>query len=851
MRLGENARGRLSRVDRNGAMRGRRLAALARRELSMSVPTHEVLIVHPNEARRSALVSALGAHRVAAVGSQLEAARRMEASTPTLIIAPADNARRLLRHVDRSAPEAVCVFVCARSDQSGLEELVETAAEGHVFSTVDDALTEGELSVRLRDILQLRASTRVSLDAGMRVDFQLQGRPCVAECQDLGHFGAALRLPLDTCVAAFLPGTPLDGLSLVRDGQPVLHVSRACVRHATPVQVGDQAFLRVGVSWRPPQEEPPGAPPRALRDPVTVLAALRKALRREVPLWLHPPDSQAAHFRLDAAAVESPDERAPLRGQVSPALAVGPGDVVHLSFEMGGQRYTGVTSVHHAGADGVALGLPRALAVENRRGQQRFRPAAHDRFLVRFTSPFGGQRITRAVLDLGGGGFAFPIDASCEVLPVGSHLDAMLLLPDGTEVACRVEVRSVDVVPFESRQDQRLRPYRCGVRILDLSPRVRDAIVDAFVASRAPQVEDGAAFRFPDLWRMMQDARYTFHPDHPFGEEPRVLPALEATVDRLGRARDLGRSLVFTDEEHRPLGHVNGLRVYSGTWLVQHLAVLPGFRRSEQISSELTSLAVEVGEALEDVEFIRYMWRTDNRWPHRLGTWLARVLEGQGLCHLRHFHYLRRPLDGASLPAAPHLPAVREAGPEDRRWLESHLRRQGEVVRLLSEDLRADSAPEARLTERFAQAGLHRARRMFVVDGEAGPLAVALQDEATPGLCLIEVSNAFNLVVADRAHPRARDAVAALTRRCLAHAREQGRPSALGLVDDVRDVEVLQEAGFVDQGRFSEWTFHRSMVRRWCEAWRSLFERQPATRRTIRRALPATPPPATQDQEAR
>ena len=66
------------------------------------------------------------------------------------------------------------------------------------------------------------------------------------------------------------------------------------------------------------------------------------------------------------------------------------------------------------------------------------------------------------------------------------------------------------------------------------------------------------------------------------------------------------------------------------------------------------------------------------------------------------------------------LPAVREATPEDRRWLESYLRRRGEMVRLLSEDLCADPGPEAVLGERFRGAGLHRERRMFVVDGKDG-----------------------------------------------------------------------------------------------------------------------------------
>ncbi|HYO64831.1 MAG TPA: hypothetical protein VEU33_02010, partial [Archangium sp.] len=64
----------------------------------------------------------------------------------------------------------------------------------------------------------------------------------------------------------------------------------------------------------------------------------------------------------------------------------------------------------------------------------------------------------------------------------------------------------------------------------------------------------------------------------------------------------------------------------------------------------------------------------------------------------------------------------------------------------------------------------------------------------------------------------------ALIQRCVEHARERGRPSAIALVEE-EDVEVLEHAGFQDMGRFSEWIFHRSMLRRVCELWRSVFER--------------------------
>ncbi|MCE9666794.1 PilZ domain-containing protein [Myxococcus stipitatus] len=795
----------------------------------MSVPTQDVLIVHPNEGRRAALAEVLGVHRVVAVESQVEATRRMEVSAPTLIIAPPDNARRFLRHVDRAAPEAVRVFVCAQSDRQGLEELVETAAEGHVFSTLDDSLTVSELGRRLTSLLQHRSSARVAPSTSLTVRFRLDGVTYTGSCLDVGNFGAALRVPLGASLNAFIQGTALESLTMERDGRTVLHVPRAFVRHAQQVHASTQPYLRLGITWGEAMDELTQPPSIRMRDPVIVLAALRKAVRRDAAIWLHFLDTPSSHFRLDAPVVELMDGRAVLRGLNDGTFPAEVGDVLQLSFEVGGQSYTGATSVLSRGEHDVMLSVPRTFSLKNRRGLQRFRLGPEHRFLVIFNAPINGERITRSVLDLSGRGFAFPFDASCEVLPAGSQLEASLLLPDGSEVPVRAEVRSVDAVTTDSRFDRRLRPYRCGVRLLDVPSAVRDAIQDAFMASRCAAADDGGSRPFPTIWRMMEESHYGFHPDYAFGREPEYMRDLEHTHDRLARAKDLGRSIVYSDEGEM-MGHVSGLRMHSRSWLVQHLAVRPGYHRHEQIANELTALTVEMGEAIEDVEFLRYMWRADNRWPNRLGTWLARVMESRGFSLLRTFHYLRLPLEGTRPMPEEGLPAVREARPEDREWLESHLRSRGQVVRVLAEDLQADDEARRTLKARFEAAGLYRDRRLFVVDGEHGPLAMALVEEASPGLSLIEVTNAFWLECADRAHPQAGAALRALVRHGIEHARARGRPSAVALAEPP-DVALVAEAGFKDQGRFCEWIFHRSMVRRWTDLWRSLFERLSRPRR--------------------
>jgi hypothetical protein len=791
----------------------------------MSIPVRDVLVVHPNAGRRATLAAVLPAHRVVAVESQQEATRRMEATAPTLIIAPPDGARLFLRQVARSAPDAVRVFLCSRSDAAGLEELMCSAAEGHVFSILDDTLSEPELGRTINHLLQHRGSASVALPPSCEVRFRVRGRHLRARCLEMGNFGALLQLPLDTPVTLVPPGTTLEGLCMEDNGQLLLQAAWAHVEQVRRVTDCTEPSLRLGVSWGTAMHQPPHAPVVRVEEAAEVGSLLRKALRREPLLWLQPAGDSAVQLRLESASVQPREGGEALRGLVPQGVHLGVrGDVVHLNFEMGGQSYSGVSSLLDRTAEGmVTVAVPRTLTVRNWRTLPRFKPGtSQQRFLVSFRSPITGQRTTRAVLDLSSGGLSFPFDASSEILPAGLLLDASLLLPDGTQEACQLELRSIHTLRTSNPQEAGLRPSRAGARFLMLSPRARQVIVESFVSSRCPSAINGGHVPFQDIWKLMEEARYRFHPDYPFNSARTDLALLADTHRRLYLPGDLGRSILYHDGS-RLRGHLAALRSHSRTWMLQQLCVLPGFHRNQWVSYELSTTLVEVAEAMEDIDFIRYTWRRDNRWPNRFSNWLARVMDGPGLSLLRHYHYMRLPLP-ARRPSPGKLPRVREAGQADRIWLEGYFTGRGEWVRLLGEDLQADRMELESLGERFREHGLHRRRRIFLVDGDAEPLALALSEEGTPGLSLIETTNAFWLVVPDREHPEARLAVRALVERCVEHARERGRPSALGFVE-AEDVPVLREAGFEDQGRFSEWIFHRSMIRRWCELWKSVFER--------------------------
>ncbi|PTL77484.1 PilZ domain-containing protein [Vitiosangium sp. GDMCC 1.1324] len=790
----------------------------------MSVPIRDVLVVHPNAGRRAALASALPSYRVVAVESKKEAAFRMADAAPALIIAPPDDARLFLQQVAHAAPDALRVFICSKSDPAGLAELIQSAAEGHVFSVLDEALSGPELGRTLSHLLQHKGSASTTVvPASYAVQFTLNEQGYAARCSEIGNFGATLLLPGEIPIADFLPGSTLETLRIEHEGRLIFKMPWAHVQRALRVHDEQGDHLRLGISWATAMHPPPPAPGVTMEAQTEVVATLRKALRRGAVLWLQRVNDPSVQLRLEDADVEMMEGVAVLRGLSSGMLEGLAGDEVDVFFEMGGQSYSGVCNLLVNDPDGkMAVQVPRSLVIRNWRSLPRFKPGPDSRFLISFQAPISGHHTTRAALDLSVGGLSFPFDASSEIMPAGSRLDASLLLPDGTSASCQLEVRSIHALPSDGGPDGGLRPFRAGARFSGLSQRARDIILHAFMTSRCRAISDGSVVPFQDVWQLMEEARYRFHPDYPFGDES-VMDTLQDTHRRVYSTGDLGRSLVYTGEKGL-LGQIAALRIHSRTWLIQHLAVRPGVRRNEQVSYELTNLSVELGEVQHDVEFIRYSWRKDNRWPSRRIGWLARALETPGLSFLRHFCYMRLPLTSEPPTRGVELPRVRDGVRTDYVWIELHLRDRGELVRVLSEDLLTDEVDLSALSERYQSYGLHRRRRVFVVDGEYSPLAVALCEESTPGLNLLEKTNAFWLLIPNRSHPKAHAATQALIQRCVEHARERGRPSAIALVEE-EDAAALEEAGFQNLGRFSEWIFHRSMVRRVCELWRSVFER--------------------------
>lgn len=792
----------------------------------MTVTTRAVLVVHPEAERRTQLRSVLAGYEIFEASNREEAVEFLKKSTPVLVLTHPDPFPRLLKDLERHAPRAIRAVLCPRDNARTHHSLVDVAAAGHMFFTLDDDSTPA-LRRAVQELLELRESERRAPKGTLEARFTADGTAFRSELLDVGTGGLGLRLEPSVRIERLTPGTELEGLQVFRAGALVLRAGHATVRMVRPLKAQDGGGFHLGVSLEKPMEHTRSTPTPLLQDAVRIRGLMRRAVRAGVGFGLR---THEGNRLVDFASAEVHPEQARLvlREQTRPGDLFHPGDVVQLCLDFGGVCHVGTTAVLGVEAHQVEVALPRSLSLHHRRNSLRFRSTAERPFAVSFESPFTGEPLFRPLLDLHTGGFAFPFDAGHEVFPPGLVLDEVTLhLPDGTRSRCRAQVQDTGQLTVTEENGGMSRPRRCGVRILELAPEARTAILDAFIQARCPDARDASELDFADIWDLFRAAEVRF-PDYPYHDGPPHEALLHSHQTLGNGTHGLSKAIVY-QREGRLYGHISGLRIYSKTWLSQHLVVRPGYHRHESISQELVALAADYAESLEDVEYLRALWRCRNRWTSRIYGAIASRLERPGLSCLHAFTPCRLPVDAALPPARDDL-RVRPAEASDLRWLEQHLRETEDVVRLRSSDLVEGEMALGTLGGRYTGAGLRRSRTIAMVDGREGPKGFVLMEDSTPGLFWAEWYNAFSLVMVEKEAQEAADVRHALISHAVTDAARRGRSTAECLAQD-SDLPALEGLGFHNLGKVMEFTAHRRLVRDWNAYLLAVFERLAANPR--------------------
>ena len=650
----------------------------------MSVPIRDVLVVHPNAGRRAALASALPSYRVVAVESKKEAAFRMADAAPALIIAPPDEARLFLAEVAHAAPDALRVFICSKSDPAGLAELMQSAAEGHVFSVLDEALSGPELGRTISHLLQHRGSAFATVPPALySVGFECDEQSYPARCVEIGNFGATLLLPEDVPAAGFPPGATLESLRIEREGQLLFKTTWAHVQRAQPSADEHGTHLRLGISWATAMHPPPPVPGVTMEEQSEVVATLRKGLRREAVLWMQRANDSSVQLRLEEPVVEMVDGVAVLRCRAAGMLECSVGDEVDLFFEMGGQSYSGVGQLlaHDVGREGGGAGAacarhpqlaqPAALQARVRQPFPRLLPVPHHR-PAHHPDPAGPER-RRAVLPLRRLERNHP-----RGLPARRHAAAAgrLLHPVPARGALHPRL------PSDGRPDGGLRPFRAGARFSGLAQAPGTPSCGAFMRSRCAAISDGSPRPLPGHLAPDGGGPLPLPPGLPLrGGLAAGHAGGHPPQGRTPRGTWAGRLVYSEGQGHAgtsPACASTRARGWSSTWPCAR----PSAARSSISRDLAASSSTRRGPAGHRVHPL--LLAQGQRWPDRLTGWLARAMETPGLsscgtsttCACRLLPAACRPPRGCRRCAPAHA---------DSRAGLSPPARPGELVRLLAD----------------------------------------------------------------------------------------------------------------------------------------------------------------------
>jgi hypothetical protein len=765
-----------------------------------------VLVVHADSALRLAIRTELKRFHVSLL-SNLEGTLAA-LGTADAVVADSSLARRLLKCCERAGRIPELVFLCARSDSDATSALSAVSEEGHSFQSVEASCGPGEVAREVGRLLEPRQSRRVAVQRGVVARVETTGGSLDLPVHDASSGGIGLSLGLDAPVERLRPGANLASVTLLRGSCPLTAPQPAAVSYLhRPANDFQPANFIVGVKLQPPEAKASDA---KVVDFSAARAVIQRALRRGEPLQLSASTGTSAKVSSSAVSV-TPDGFLAV-GVVEGLRAVLDGDVLELAFEFGGQRLRGLASVRGSGRRGLTLSIPLSLdEVRPRSGLRAIAPA-EDAWMASWRCPLTGADEHCSVVRVDGLRVLFRVERGSSTLFVpGLQIDVTLRFGSGPVLASAARVES-----SPSRG-------QAAILLLELDESEESRLRNAAIHARFPALVDLDQVGFDSVWELMKDA-HQFFPDYPF-DDPKVPLALGAAQRALESAGgQLGKAFVYQDQQ-RVTGHASGLRVYARTWLFGHLAVLPGFHRAEHASQELSAQAVEYGESLRDVDFIRYVWRTENRWPNRLCTWLARRMNQENGTRLIFFHYLRRARGDLRCIEQPEpCLSVRPANREDLLHLESLIRRSGDIVGLVSDDLTADELELKTLGNRYASVGLERRREVWAVDGPEGIAAFGLLEVTTPGLCWPELTNSLRLFVQTSNESLAGAARTALIRHACDEAERSGRTAPVVLGGE-SDVSAALALGFLNLGQTAEWTFPASQVGRWDNLSQAIFER--------------------------
>lgn len=767
-----------------------------------------VLIVHPDAARRREIRESLGDVEVLEAAGHADAVALLKARRPTVVVAHHQGFKRLMRDFERYVPDASRAALCPSGDAAARQELVDFAAHGYDFETLDESSPH-----EIRRLVAPPCFARRRPSAPLTARFLLEGHPFEGAVETIANDGLVFVVaPTAAAVRRLVPRALLEQAH-VRDESSAVMVLEPRPWYVHSVFRGEGLRVCVGFQDHQGRRETTAS----IADEVRVRALLRRTAARGESFTLARSDGSARR-RFPQGVVSHSGEHVFLRGATR-ADDLRAGTVVRLGFDLGGVGYDGLTTILQAGDEMTTVARPALLFRRHCRGSPRASAAKGLHAFIHLEGSLDGTVVSRRLLDLHPSGAAFAFDPEAELFPTGLVIPHVTIEVAGCRVRGSATVQDVSHgVPDD--EGSHGRRWRCGLRLSGLSSADDHALREAVMSVLEPMLVNGGHVPFAAIWEMYSTEAPTWL-DHPYGDLA-TRGRLTGLHRQLADGRSgLGRTFAFLGERDELLGHASGLRTHSRTWLSQHLLVRAGYHRAHHLSQRLVNATFDYGELLPDVEYITGLWRAKNRWAVRVfGGATSRVIR-PGLGYVIGYTPMRR---GLSTPLPPGRSTARRAEPDDLACLLAHLRQTEDPVRLAVEDLVEGELELETLGRRYAAVGLHRSRTFGVVDGGSGPRGFVMVQLMSPGLFWAEMYTSFRVSLLDPLADDADEVRTSLVAWACETLRTHGRSVAECHAQDA-DLPHLEGLGFTSLGRVMECGAHRTLVRDMTTQVLALFDR--------------------------
>jgi len=282
------------------------------------------------------------------------------------------------------------------------------------------------------------------------------------------------------------------------------------------------------------------------------------------------------------------------------------------------------------------------------------------------------------------------------------------------------------------------------------------------------------------------------------------------------RESPIMRTVVVNSPESPVEAHVSLLRIYTETWIMQHLASIGMRNRNRNAVRDAYLGTVGVLNQLKDIRWMRAYFQPTKSFPDRIAGVFARRIGNRDLSNLNTYAYLSAPTHRFDIGELP-LP-VRPATAEDLHLIESHFVSRDSRLEFMAEDGTADEMELASIGREYGRYRLHRRRRFFVAERNGNVCGAASMEFSSFGLNLSEVTNRCSIHVWDE-EPRALIALAEQARSVY---RDLGHPFCVVLTRP-QFAPLLIRRGFNYSRDYACWTLRRDLFPEYADYIEKIF----------------------------